>query len=327
MNGADLPYHLYGLANGNPYDHDPLNPVKTPDDVKRLLDLDGFVVRDRIERYLRQRAQNKMPAFVLIGGRDWSGRTSLANWVLHTYFEQRGVGDRTLAVEVAVTDQGAFWSVRKAMSKLWAQVKQTPSLTVNNEKALEGIDRCRGFKDAENYEEDFQVALHDISDDLTSRNKPYAMGFVFEGVGKPPLVSSAMTVFDTSEAVVVFTYDDRKGPSTTSAEEWDAMQFEGLLHENLKPLVSEQVCLLAKTRWEKASDLKFPFDDRGLEELYQHDPTPIKKVVRRLEGALDYRLESAQDPAAWPDNTELYMPGKWLGPTFKLLDGLSSWAR
>jgi hypothetical protein len=322
MNGAGLPYHLYGLANGNPYDHEPLNPLVTPGDEERLLDLDGFVVHDRIERHLQQKASSSKPAFVLIGGRDWSGRTSLANWVLHTYFEQRGVEDRALAIEVPVIEQGAFWSVRSAMSGLWAELEQTPDLEVD-ERTQRYIEECRASEDEKNYKDLFRVALHAVSRELTHRDSPYATGFVFEGVGKPALVSSAMTVFKTSQAVVVFTYDDRKGPATTSAEEWDAMQFKDLLHENLKSLVSEQVCELARTRWEKASQRTFPFDDRGLEALYKKNPTPIKKVVRRLEGALDYRLKTAPHDAAWPDNPELYMPGRWLGPTFDLVDRLS----
>jgi hypothetical protein len=266
--------------------------------------------------------KNDEPAFVLIGGRDWSGRTSLANWVLHTYFGLRGVGARSLPVHVPVTDQGAFWSVRKAMSKLWAKLEQTPDLTVN-QKALDGIEKCRVAKDEEDYEEPFQVRLGNLWTELTHRDQPWAMGFVFEGTGKPSLVASAMNVFETSPAVVVFTYLDREGPTTTSAKEWDAMQFEGLLHENLKPLASQQVCLLARTRWTEASSLDFPFDAGGLEELYQHDPTPIKKVVRRLEEALDYKLETASHNTPWPQNRELYMPGRWLGPTFKILDKLS----
>jgi hypothetical protein len=318
VNGAGLPYHLYGLAGGNPYVHKPLNPLTTPADGGRLLGLDGFVSHEDVLDYLRERIDAEQPAFVLVGGRNHTGRTSMANWVLHSYFELRDVKQQYLPICVPVSDQSAFTWLLKAIARLWAKLKQTTDLGIPPE-TLKGIEDCLSVKSDLPYEELFQAALGALSAELTSRG--YAAGVAFEGIPNAGFVASAKNVFESSAMAVVFTYDDYDHPQTTDVRGFRSAQFDDVLDVYLKPLASRQVCLLAKGRWADGSELAFPFEDRGLEELYQDTRTPIRKVLKRLEDFLDYKLEvDGSDAAPWPANEDLFMRGKWLAPTFKRLD-------
>jgi hypothetical protein len=312
------PYHLYGLADGNPYVHRPLNPLKTPADDGRLLGLNGFVERDDVRSYLQGRKDSQQPAFVLVGGRNLTGRTSVANWILHSYFEARQAQGRFLAICVPVKDQATFPWLLKAVAQLWSDITDPPGLGLNQD-TLDRIEKCLTYTAAMPYEELFQSALRVLSIELTSRK--YTLGVVFEGIRDAEFIASAKTVFARSEAVVVFTYDDYEHSQTTDAKGFRAVQFDDVLHLYLEPLKSWQVSLLAKSRWTDASATAFPFEDRALEEIYKDNRTPIKKVLKRLEDFLDYKLEIVPpDAAAWPGNGELYMPGQWLVPTFKLID-------
>lgn len=318
MTPARLPYHLYGLADGNPYVHKPLNPLQTPADAGRLLTLDGFVRREDVISYLRGRKDSGKPAFVLVGGRNQTGRTSMANWILHSYFEVREVEDRFLQVSVPVKDQATFPWIRKAIAQLWSDLPDTSGLTLNKE-ILDRIERCLTVTADMPYEELFQAALRALSIELTSRK--YATGIIFERIPDAEFIASAKTVFARSEAVVVFTYDDYDHPQTTDAKGFRAVQFDDVLDVYMEPLASRQVCLLAKHRWTGASGLAFPFEDHGLEEVYRDNRTPIMKVLKRLEDFLDYKLEiTPPSAAAWPGNQDLFMCGQWLVATFNRLN-------
>jgi hypothetical protein len=318
MNGAGLPYHLYGLASGNPYLHRALNPLTTPTDGDRLLGLDGFVSRENAQDYLRQRIDAEQPAFVLVGGRNHTGRTSMANWVLHSYFELRDVNQRYLPICVPVTDQSTFTWLLKAIARLWAKIKQTTDLKLTAETS-KGFEDCLSVKSDLPYEELFQAALGAVSAELTDLG--YAVGVAFEGIPNAGFVAAAKNVFESSQVAVVFTYDDYDHPQTTDARGFRSAQFDDVLDVYLKPLVSRQVGLLAKCRWADGSELAFPFEDRGLEELYQDTRTPIRKVLKRLEDFLDYQLEIAPPGAApWPANQDLLMRSQWLAATFKRFD-------
>jgi len=313
-----LQYHLYGLADGNPYVHRELNPLATPADDGRLLGLNGFVERNDALSYLQGRKDSRRPAFVLVGGRNLTGRTSVANWILHSYFEAREAQGRFLAVYVPVKDQATFSWLRKAIARLWSDLPDTPGLTLTQD-ILDRLEKCLTYTAADPFEELFQAALRALSIELTSRK--YTIGVVFEGIRDAEFIASAKTVFERSEAVVVFTYDDYEHAQTTDAKGFRAVQFDDMLHLYLEPLKSRQVSLLAKSRWTDASALAFPFEDLALEKIYEDNRTPIKKVLKRLEEFLDYKLRiTPPDAAAWPGNHDLFMSGQWLVPTFNIID-------
>lgn len=316
---APLPYNLYGLAGGNPYAQIPLNPLETPTDCDRLLELDGFIRHMEVVTYLREKTDSGQPAFALVGGRNHTGRTSTANWILHKYFELRDVKDRFLYVRVPVTDQATFDWLRKAIAQLWAKLTLISGLELNG-GILDGInDCCRHVTADMPYEELFQVALGALSVELASRK--YAIGVVFEGIPDPGFFASVKTVFESSEAVVVCTYDDYEHPQTTGAKGFREVKFDDVLGVYLEPLGSRQVGLLATRRWQDASHLEFPFEEGGLEDVYKDNRTPIRKVLKRLEDFLDYMLEIAKpDAGAWPANKDLHMTRQWLVSTFKRLD-------
>jgi hypothetical protein len=316
MSDTMLPYDLYGLTDGNPYVQRALDPLKWPSDSDRLLGLNGFVQHERVLTHLRRKIADKEPAFILIGGRNLTGRTSMANWVLDKYLELYDVERRFVPIRAEITNHENFDGFRTAMAQLWARTK-TGGLSLNSDVAA-NLKQILDDASPDFYQELFQVALHDVWVQLDKRQYRYALGFLFEGVKNAQFVTAARTIFGDSAAVVVFTYDDYDHAQTTDAGSFRAEQFDDMLNVYLEPLAGQQVCVLAERRWQDASERKLPFDAAGLEALYRNRPTPIKMVLKRLEGFLDYRLElAALGAAAWPDNHDLFMSGHWLMTTSK----------
>lgn len=316
MSDAALPYDLYGLTGGNPYAQRALDPLKRPDDGRRLLGLDGFVQHERVSHYLRGKIEDQEPAFVLIGGRNLTGRTSMANWALDKYFALRGTDRRFLDIRIEITNHENFDAFRTAMARLWARTRTVSGLALKPEVAA-GLKQSIDEASADFYQELFQVALHEVSVQLESRENPYALGFLFEGVKNAEFVRTAKSIFADS-AAVVFTYDDYDHAQTADARTFRTEQFDDMLNVYLEPLRGPQVCLLAERRWQDASERTFPFEAEGLEALYRNRPTPIKMVLKRLQDFLDYRLElAAPAAAAWPENGQLFMDQHWLMTTSK----------
>jgi hypothetical protein len=316
---AKLPYGLYGLADENPYTHHELDPLMRPADRKRWLDLDGFVDRELVVSHLWQAAENKGPAFVLIGGRNRTGRTSTANWVMDRYCDLRGVGERFVRVSVPVDDFDEFRWLRGAMVDLGDEVTlAVPNLT---QQVLDGMQEFSTIDKSAAYEQKFRTWLRALSVSLASRAEPYAFGVLFERVREPQFVAAAKRIFAKSQAAVVFTYDDYAHAQTADAERFEAEQFDDIAKVYLRPLAGRQVCLLAQGRWEEASQLEFPFDADGLEHYYRNRATPIRTVLKRLEDVLNYRLElAAPNEIGWPENKGLFMSRKWLAATLELVE-------
>jgi hypothetical protein len=318
MSEETLPYRLYGLGT-NPYRHHPLDPVKRPEDRKRWLDLDGFVRTAPVLEYLGQAVENEAPAFVLIGGHNRTGRTSTANWVLDSYAELREVGRRFLTVRVNVGDHDVFNWLRDAVVELGEDVKLTvPGLT---QQLIDDVRDHRTIEKQMAYKQVFKGWLRALSVELAELAEPYAFGVLFEGVRSPKFVDTAMKIFDRSQAVVVFTYDDYQHPQTADSQRFDVEQFDDIAKVYLEPLASGQVRMLALGRWKAASPREFPFDAEGLEHLYRNRITPIRAALKRLEDLLNYRLRlAAPQDDEWPENKELFMSRRWLEATFKLME-------
>jgi hypothetical protein len=314
-----LPYRLYGLADDNPYTHHELDPLMRPEDRKRWLDLDGFVDRGLVLNHCRQAVENKGPAFVLVGGRNRTGRTSTANWIMDRYCDLRGVGERFVRVPVPVDDFDVFRWLRGAIVDLGDEVSAAvPGLT---QQVLDGAQEFSTIDKSAAYEQRFRTWLRALSVNLASLADPYAFGVLFERVREPAFVAAAKRIFAKSQAAVVFTYDDYAHAQTADAERFEAEQFDDVAKVYLRPLASKQVRMLAQGRWAEASELEFPFDAAGLEHYYRNRVTPIRMVLKRLEDVLNYRLELASpNEIAWPENKSLFMSQKWLAATLELVE-------
>lgn len=81
-------YARYGLK-GNPFIPRPLNPRENPEDSNQIARLVKFHLDDT-DGTLQAKIKAGEPAFFLISGKDGTGRTSIANYILTTYCQSAG---------------------------------------------------------------------------------------------------------------------------------------------------------------------------------------------------------------------------------------------
>jgi hypothetical protein len=312
-------YELYGLAGRNPYSPRPLDPIAHPGDRTLMLDLDGFLKTEPLYAYLLDAATAGRPAFVVVSGRNYTGRTSVANCILDLYRELLKVDDRFLVTRTEVAHHRDFEWLQQAIVQLqteagMAELKLTSQL-------VSDLDRIEDIKETI-YQQRFQAIARRLSAELAGQGGGYSFGLVFEGLRTTTLISAAQTVFRDTRSITVFTHPDYRHAQTPAA----SLLSPGLMPDNLyivrlMPLNPGQIRMLAEGRWKQSSALHCPFDPAGLDQMFHDAPVPIKAALIKLAQLLDYRLSIATGDLPWPENKELGMSRQWLVETVAAMDG------
>ncbi|MFC4530278.1 hypothetical protein [Sphaerisporangium dianthi] len=321
LNGHSQRYELYGLPGRNPYAPRVLDPIVRAQDRDLRLSLGGYCQVEPIYTYLREAIAAERPAFVVISGRDFTGRTSMANCVLDLYRELRDVGDRFLVSRVEVTHHRDFEWFQQMMAQLQNEFEMA-ELSLSD-PLVGAFDRIGNIPESI-YPQKFQAAARMLGSELSRQKSPYAFGALFEGLHTASLINRAQTIFRHTSSLVVFTHRDYEHAQTPSADLLRADMFSEEIHlVRLLPLVESQIQLLAHHRWEQASkpESPCPFDLDGIAEIFRNAPVPIKAALTRLAKLLDYKLSLASGETPWPDNQELAMSRQWLVETVSAMDG------
>ncbi|MEU5529331.1 hypothetical protein ABZ744_20580 [Micromonospora chersina] len=306
------------MNGSNPYTPRELDPLRRPDDFDQLLDLDGFVRVEAIAKHLQAAIEQERPAFLVVSGRNHTGRTSVANCILHLYREMRGLGECFLPGRITVTNNNDAEWLGRALVQL--QNEGDFRDIDFSKRTREALGRLEDFG-ASAYEQRFQKIAFLIARDLAQLPEPHGFGVLFEGVPTATLIATARTVFERAAGIIVFTHDDYEHARTSMTEQVDAVAVDDAIHlVHLRPLVSEQINELATQRWSAASQLDCPYDPEGIEEVFRNSPVPIKVVLHRLATLLDYRLRANHTDEPWPENEHLSMRREWLVATLALLD-------
>ncbi|GII67481.1 hypothetical protein Skr01_75660 [Sphaerisporangium krabiense] len=304
-------YDVYGLT-GNPYTVTPLTPLAIPPDARMPLGLDGFFDPRALDDYLEDVVADGRPAFVVVSGRDFTGRTSMARCVLDHYRRKRGLGDRFVVAEVNLNTFDAFELLSHALGRLRrGSVKMGVPLGTDLDRRLSQVSESPrpGFLLR------FQELAEDLETALTAPDTPrHGFGVLIEGLMDVSMLGAAHEVFGDVPCVVVFTHQAGEHAKTAPLHGLTADDAH-LLH--LHPLGSRQVRLLAEGRWAQATtEHPCPFDGPGLESVFSTE-LPIKLVLKRLARLLQYRLNTAGREAA--DAEKLKMSYAWLVETGRLL--------
>ncbi|WP_144126973.1 hypothetical protein [Catellatospora sichuanensis] len=318
VNEQPLQYALYGLNGKNPFEPRVLDPFEDPDDFSELLGLDGFVRIEAITKHIQTAIDQDRPSFFVVSGRDRTGRTSVANCILHMYQQLRGLGDHFLPGRVTVANHNDQESLGRALAQLQNEVDFAAldldhrTLRLLNE--LEDIATSR-------YEQRLQAVAYMIARDLARLKTPHGFGLLFEGIRTGGLIASAQAVFQRAPSVIVFTHSSYDHSQTTMADQINSATLDDSVHlVHLRPLASPQINELAARRWNAASPHDCPYDRAGLDRVYRNEPMPIKAVLHQLARLLDYRLRTNVVDEPWPENRHLGMPEEWLIATMTLLD-------
>ncbi|TYB65978.1 hypothetical protein FXF51_17405 [Nonomuraea sp. PA05] len=313
MQADPLRYDLYGLHQGNPYRTEPLDPLGRSGDRTLMVDIDWFVSTEALRAYLRRTVEAGESAFVVVSGRDYTGRTTIANHVLDVYRQVRDLeSDRLLISRIDVEHHHDFEWVKKAMVELQTEIEEadlslSPGLTASLD-TIESIEE-------DVYQSRYRGLARRLRGELWGQDQPCSFGVVFEGLRQTTLVEAMRKVFRSSQSIAVFTHGDYKHANTPSHEELSRLDVHLI---KLEPLHGDQVRHLAEQRWRSASELPSPFPPDSLEAAWPA-PTPIKSVVSTLGALVDMRLGSAACHGPWPQNAELEIPHRFMVSMIRVL--------
>ncbi|GGP11425.1 hypothetical protein LDL08_39090 [Nonomuraea glycinis] len=327
MFGEDR-YELYGLPSGNPYAGRPLDPLLSPSDCELILELEGFIRLAMIQAVVEQAIKEKRPAFFLIVGVGNSGRTTLANHVMHLYRQAAAAH----APEFTFLAHGAE---RGDMTHDSYAVLCSTLLSLRNKMKGHQIPISRELGDwfAELSQKGRMVPLneYDLQEiaESTARecaSREAGFGIRYEGVPDKRLIPLAQRVFENTSTVVVFTVDDYQHANTVQLTEADRQAFGKQGHVcDLNALTPRQIAALATDRWNGTSPT--PFDSEGIQKVFGARSYTIGQALRHLEILLDLRLSEYERDEPWPTDDlrihELWIRLKlWQRDKWNKLDGI-----
>jgi hypothetical protein len=300
-------YEVFGLE-GDPYAVEELRPFHLPNG-RLPLELDGFFDSEALSRYLNECIDAGRPAFVIVSGNDFSGRTSMARYVLDLYRRLRGLGDRFLAPEIDEGHYSGFTMMANIFSYL--QVSATEmglTLTRTLEDRLNDASKI----DEVTYKPRFRSLAGQFENELNAQQNdlPYGFGVMIEKIAELDLLKAARTVFDSIPCVVVFTHLIGDNAFTSSL---DGIKPGDAYIMRLQPLISRQVRLLAEGRWEQVTtEHRCPFDGEGVETVFMPETWVISMALKKLSRLLEHRLRSSVGASPPSDPSTLYMSYDWL---------------
>ncbi|NRQ33601.1 hypothetical protein HII36_17345 [Nonomuraea sp. NN258] len=312
MTGGRDRYDLYGLLAGNPYVNRPLDALSSASDRSLLLELGGFVELAVIQAAAERAAAREASAFFLITGKGNSGRTSLANHVMHLYRQActRKPG-YVLVTHCADQDEMTHDAYGLVRSTLLSLRNQMPAHGIQIPDDLRpAFAELSRDRNTQMNEYDLQDIARHIATAFSTRNAGF--GIRYEGVPAKDLIMLATTVFETSAAVVVFTVDSYRHANAAQLTPADRQRFSrrGHLVVDLSTLTPDQIAALADARWNGASPT--PFDPQGVRTTFGAQPYTIGQVLHYLEMMLDFRLSEYDGEEPWPQAKDLRIDGPYM---------------
>jgi hypothetical protein len=308
----DARYHLYGLPYGNPYVIRPLDPLARESDEELLHELSGFVQVSELEATIRAAVDEGRPAFFLITGKGHSGRTSLANYVMHLY--RRISGERMegyrLATVCVERDEMTHDAYRQLRSTLLALRNRMNNLNIGIDPDLRGQFTELGKRATAEPLDDYE--LQAIAADAAAAFKTHDAGFGvrYEGVATKSLLTKAIRVFERTDTVVVFIVDSYKHASAVQLTGTDLEEFARRGHVvELCALTPLQMAQLAHHRWNGHPPSPFHFE--GVRNVFAAHSYTIGQAMRRLHTLLEFRLSEYKGEQPWPTDG-LTMDEEWL---------------
>ncbi len=299
-------YDVFGLA-GDPYAVEELRPFDHPNG-RLPLELDGFFDLKALNRYMQECVDAERPAFVIVSGHNWSGRTSIARCVLDLYRKLRDLENRFLVQEINEAFYSGFNMMANIFSYLQMAAGETDlTFTTELEKRLTDAAKI----DEITYQPQFRSLGKQFETELANQNNgPHGFGVMIEGIAEVELLKAARTVFDSIPCVLVFTHLVGENAFTASM---DGIKPEEAHIMRLRPLVSRQIRLLAEGRWEQATtEHRCPFDGEGVETAFMPDRLVISMALKKLSRLLEHRLRSHEGTTPPSDPSTLYMSYDWL---------------
>ncbi|HKO20193.1 MAG TPA: hypothetical protein VJU82_15050, partial [Acidobacteriaceae bacterium] len=269
--------------------------------------VDGWKAVDRVGAFLAERAAARKQALVVIAGGSGTGRTSLANVLIHKWADGRpaaqGVAfDRTQLIvacgrmsDYADADQLWQWVLG-----LWPQI-----LTAGfapGEQTERAFDTLRDSK-PEALARALQNTLIKLVNDLSSRN--WALAGILEDIKKQELLRLASTSFEYVDSLLVMTVEDTAGNFDAVLNRVEtALDPDASRLVRLSELDGSEARDVVVSRWLRSAEdpsSPLPFDESSVQAGFDGRRRPIARVLKLMETLLAMKVSYGNGkPERWP---------------------------
>lgn len=285
--------------NGFPFALRELNPLENREDVQLVSWVDGWKSARQLEADVAERAQRSQPLLLVIAGGSGTGRSSLVNYFVHLWLENRqGDGVRPI---IASFNAGTY----NADTQLLEWADSIESLVEDadiqlNEVTVSTFANLRS--DIPN-----QVAgslkylLRRIVADLKSPRANAALVGIIHGVGDKSFLELATRFLPSVDALLVMTVDGTKSSGQTVLDKADELVEPLGAVVRLSELTGEECKTLVKDCWRRsAGDMKSPWSDEGLEHAFDPLRRPLRDVIDLMASLLVAKSMDVAESDRWP---------------------------
>jgi len=296
MGGDDL--LAYGLAR-NPFLRRPLNPLDSDDDRDCISKLDGWKDLDVAAKDLiARKISDEKPVFFALVGAGKTGRTTIANYLVHLWADARGGKE---AVFLNFDDQKYNSGTYSIPDTMTGWIQQFVSLNIKKQLGLaESTLKCLDGLSSSNWNSSrMSEALLRLEGDLqeAKSGRRQFLAAVFEHGRGDELVMKITDSFKHTQAIVIATIDDTRDSeklvaSARAGSDWQVL--------DLKPIHGADVATLIEDQWDRVGNGENPFELKAVPGVFD-TPRPIGQVVRMLAWLMEDT--NAHHPGvkdAWP---------------------------
>jgi hypothetical protein len=311
----------YGLREF-PYKVRELNPLEDEGDLTQLCWVDGWNDARALDGFLEERAQAREPAVVVVAGGSGTGRSSLVNWLLHTWARHRQVDLAKLVI------------ARKRAASLHAE-EQLWGWALSLEPKLEGA----GIRMADATERVFSELLARRPDAVAASVRRFlgrltvdlddggaALAGVIDRVEDPTFLSLASECIAGVNTLLVLTV-----VATPATEAGVLDQQQKFLDPavgrlvRLRELSGSEVITVVQHRWSRYAAVPgnpSPFSDQALEAAFDQPRRSMREVFLLMTALLVNKAAGMNE--RWPEASRLrfgddelvqrmpYVDGWWL---------------
>jgi hypothetical protein len=319
-NGAALP--AYGLT-ANPFARRTLDPLRNSEDRRCVSMVDGWKDLSAAKDLIKRRVAADQAVFFVIAGQSSTGRSSVANYLVHLWAEARGIDDQMVVVHRR--DPGSTGGVYTWQTQImeWAQtlLLRVDARSLGLER--ETKDELRSLSDSSGPIQ-FGEALQHVDQDLRSPkgNDPVRhLAAIFERGKSSDLMRWVKECFQVTRALIIVTVDDQEDTKILLAHVKQFLSPDEGLKIDCGPILGLDVATLIRDRWDAAcKGVESPFDLAAIAEVFDQ-PRNITRVMSLLERMLHMRqlLYSGQD--SWPNAQGLDFSADQIRGLLAELDG------
>lgn len=298
----------YGLLR-LPYNARVLNPLADTQDLGLLSRVDGWKGVDDVAAFLTERAAARRHALVVIGGGSGTGRTSLANFLIHAWAQGREASPnvtfdpgKLIVARGRMTDFDAEDQLLKWVLNLLPQAQNLGFVPSEpTEKAFDTLlDRPAVIAPS------LQRTLSKLAGDLYA--KEWALAGVFEDVKRQEVLTLANDSFKFVDSLLVLTVENTAGNFdavlSNVEEALDSESSKVMLLSELDGAEARDVVI---DRWRSGSadpQVEMPFDEACLQAAFAGRRRPVARVLKLMELLLSQKLTYRQRER-WPEDKHL----------------------